>query len=68
MSSTHAMNKHYGEVANYRTSEGKSILVEDRGPVKNTINNMLGALRSTCTYINAKNIGEIHENSSFIVL
>ncbi|MFL2653502.1 MAG: IMP dehydrogenase [Dehalococcoidia bacterium] len=68
MSSTHAMNKHYGEVANYRTSEGKSILVEDRGPVKDTINNMLGALRSTCTYINAKNIGEIHENSSFIVL
>ena len=68
MSSTQAMTKHYGGVADYRTSEGKSILVEDRGPVKNTLNKILGALRSTCTYINAKNIGEIHENSSFIIL
>ena len=68
MSSTQAMVKHYGGVADYRTSEGKSILVEDRGPVKNTLNKILGALRSTCTYINAKNIGEIHENSSFIIL
>ena len=68
MSSTQAMTKHYGGVADYRTSEGKSILVEDRGPVKNTLNKILGALRSTCSYINAKNIGEIHENSSFIIL
>ena len=68
MSSTQAMTKHYGGVADYRTSEGKSILVEDRGPVKNTLNKILGALRSTCTYINAKNIGEIYENSSFIIL
>ena len=68
MSSTQAMTKHYGGVADYRTSEGKSILVEDRGPVKNTLNKILGAMRSTCTYINAKNIGEIHENSSFIIL
>ena len=68
MSSTKAMTKHYGEVADYRTSEGKSILVEDRGPVKNTVNEILGALRSTCTYINSKNIGEIYQNSSFIIL
>ena len=68
MSSTQAMTKHYGGVADYRTSEGKSILVEDRGPVKYTLNKMLGALRSTCTYINAKNIGEIHKNSRFIIL
>ncbi|MED5284289.1 MAG: IMP dehydrogenase [Chloroflexota bacterium] len=68
MSSTQAMVKHYGGVADYRTSEGKLILVEDRGPVKHTLNKILGALRSTCTYINAKNIGEIYENSSFIIL
>ena len=68
MSSTKAMTKHYGEVADYRTSEGKSILVEDRGPVKNTVNEILGALRSTCTYINSKNIGEIYQNSIFINL
>ena len=68
MSSTKAMTKHYGGVADYRTSEGKSILVEDRGPVKYTLNKILGALRSTCTYINAKNIGEIHKNSRFIIL
>ena len=68
MSSAQAMTKHYGGVADYRTSEGKLILVEDRGPVKITLNNILGALRSTCTYIDAKNIGEIYQNSSFILI
>ncbi|MBC62992.1 MAG: GMP reductase [Chloroflexi bacterium] len=68
MSSTQAMNKHYGNVADYRASEGQSILVEDKGTIENTISQILGGIRSACTYIDAKNIGEIYEKSDFILV
>ena len=66
MSSGEAMKKHYGGVANYRAPEGISILVEDRGNVEDTIHQLLGGIRSACTYINAVNISEIFEKSTFI--
>ena len=68
MSSTEAMNKHYGKVAEYRASEGESILVEDKGTIINTVNQILGGIRSACTYIDAKNIGEIENKSDFILV
>ena len=68
MSSTEAMNKHYGKVAEYRASEGESILVEDKGKVVNTVNEILGGIRSACTYIDAKNIAEIEDKSDFILV
>jgi len=68
MSSRDAMIKHCGEVNNYRTDEGKTILVPYKGDVKHTINDIFGSLRSTCTYINAGDISEIYENSTFIVV
>ena len=60
------MKKHYGGVANYRAPEGISILVEDRGSVEDTIHQLLGGIRSACTYINAVNISELFEKSTFI--
>jgi len=66
MSSTEAMDKHYGGVVNYRASEGISILVEDKGDVKDTIYQILGGIRSACTYINANSIGDIPENAKLI--
>ena len=54
MSSDTAMNKHHGGVSNYRSSEGKTVKVKYKGPVENTIKDLLGGLRSTCTYVNAK--------------
>ena len=65
MSSTEAMNKHYGGVNEYRSSEGKCVKIEYKGPVKNTIKNLLGGLRSTCTYVNAKDIKDLHHNVVF---
>ena len=66
MSSGEAMTKHYGSVANYRAPEGISILVEDKGKVENTVQQLLGGIRSACTYINAGNINQIYEKSTFI--
>lgn len=66
MSSSEAMLKHYGGVEDYRASEGISVLIEDKGDVKNTVTQMLGGIRSACTYIDANNIGEISANSQLI--
>lgn len=66
MSSSHAQDKHYGGMAEYRSSEGKLKKVAYRGPVKNTISDILGGLRSTGTYIGAKRIKDFPKCTTFI--
>lgn len=66
MSSSTAMNKHSGGVANYRTSEGKRVLLKYKGPVKNTILDILGGLRSTCTYVGASKLKYLSKCTTFI--
>jgi GMP reductase len=68
MSSRDAMIKHFGSINSYRTDEGKTILVPIKGQVKDTISDIFGSLRSTCTYINADSISQIYENSTFIIV
>jgi GMP reductase len=60
------MKKYSGGVASYRSSEGKTVRLKDRGLLKNTIENILGGLRSTCTYIGAKNIKDMPKCATFI--
>jgi len=66
MSSETAMEKYNGGVANYRSSEGKTVKIEYRGPVSNTIQNILGGLRSTCTYIGARRLKDISKCATFL--
>ncbi len=66
MSSRTAMEKYAGEVAQYRASEGKEVLVEDRGPVATTIQNILGGLRSACTYVGARTLKELTKRTTFV--
>jgi GMP reductase len=66
MSSTTAMNKYSGGVAKYRSSEGKSVKLEYRGPVENTILEILGGLRSSMTYLGSKKIKDIPKCATFI--
>jgi GMP reductase len=66
MSSDTAMDKYHGGVAKYRSSEGKTVKIEYRGPVANTIQSMLGGLRSTCTYIGARRLKDISKCATFI--
>ena len=61
-----AMNKHAGGVANYRASEGKTVAVPFRGNVKNTITDILGGIRSTCTYVGARRLKELTKRTTFI--
>jgi len=66
MSSATAMQKHVGGVAEYRASEGKTVEVPDRGAVKHTILDILGGLRSACTYVGAVKLKELPKRTTFI--
>jgi GMP reductase len=66
MSSDTAMNKHNGGVAEYRSSEGRTVTIPYRGPVKNTVLDLLGGLRSSCTYVGAKNLKSLSKCTTFI--
>jgi len=66
MSSSTAMKKHAGGVANYRSSEGKTVEVPFKGPVTTTILDLYGGIRSTCTYIGAACIAEMPKRTTFV--
>jgi GMP reductase len=66
MSSMTAMEKHNGGVADYRASEGKTVEVPYRGNVENTVLDILGGLRSTCTYVGASQLKELSKRTTFI--
>ncbi|XP_034980642.1 GMP reductase 1 isoform X1 [Zootoca vivipara] len=66
MSSDTAMKKHVGAVADYRASEGKTVEVPYRGDVEDTIRDILGGLRSTCTYVGAAKLKELSRRTTFI--
>ena len=66
MSSQTAMDKHDGGVAEYRASEGKTVEIAYRGPVLNTIKDVLGGVRSTCTYVGAIRLKELSKRTTFI--
>jgi len=66
MSSDTAMNKHSGGVANYRSSEGRTVEVPYKGPVSETVKDILGGLRSTCTYVGAPTLKQLSKCTTFI--
>lgn len=66
MSSATAMHKHAGGVADYRASEGKTVEVRYRGAVEHTVQDILGGIRSTCTYVGASQLKELSKRTTFI--
>ena len=66
MSSQTAMEKHSGGVAEYRASEGKTVKVSYKGSVSETVKDILGGVRSTCTYVGASQLRELSKRTTFI--
>jgi GMP reductase len=66
MSSRTAMERYAGGVAHYRASEGKEVLVEYRGPVDDTLQEILGGVRSACTYVGAHKLKELTKRTTFV--
>ena len=66
MSSESAMTRHVGGVAEYRAAEGKTVKLPLRGPVDHTVRDILGGLRSACTYVGAERLKELTKRTTFI--
>ena len=66
MSSEQAMEKWSGGVAKYRASEGKEVFLPSRGPVAGTVQEILGGLRSACTYVGARRLKELTLRTTFV--
>ncbi len=66
MSSKDAMNKHHNGVADYRTDEGKCVIVPYKGTAQDIIQDIYGGLRSACTYIGANSIKDFGKKTTFI--
>lgn len=66
MSSDTAMHKYKGAVAEYRSSEGKTIELPYRGPLEATILDLLGGIRSSCTYVGAAKLKELSKRTTFV--
>ncbi|MDU0459190.1 MAG: GMP reductase [Geobacteraceae bacterium] len=68
MSSMTAMTLHSGGVADYRASEGKTVRVPYRGPIVETVRDILGGVRSACTYVGAAALKELTKRTTFIMV
>ena len=66
MSSEAANEKHFGGLKDYRAAEGKEVLVPYRGSINSTIQDILGGLRSTCTYAGARRIKDLTKCATFV--
>ena len=67
MSSEEAMNKYAGGVALHRASEGRVVRVEYKGDVKDTVQDVLGGIRSACTYVGASKLKELSKRATFVI-
>lgn len=66
MSSSTAMNKHSGGVAEYRASEGKTVRIPFKGDLGPSLQDILGGIRSACTYVGARTLKELSKRTTFV--
>jgi len=67
MSSEVAMNKYAGGMAKHRASEGRVVTVDYKGDVAQTVQDILGGIRSACTYVGASKLKEFSKRATFVV-
>ena len=65
-SSDVANKKHYGGLSDYRSSEGRNVRVKYRGKINDTILNILGGVRSSCTYVGAPSLKQLSKCTTFV--
>jgi len=66
MSSKTAQDKYGDGMKDYRSSEGRTVILPPSGPTKDVINDILGGIRSCCTYVGANKIKELPKRTTFI--
>jgi GMP reductase len=66
MSSESAFEQHGARKDGYRGTEGKTVLLDNRGPVRDTVEQILGGVRSSCVYIGARRIKDMPKCAHFV--
>ena len=66
MSSEKANHTYSGGMQDYKASEGREVLIPFKGSVSETIQEILGGLRSTCTYVGASQLKHLTKRTTFI--
>lgn len=66
MSSKTANDKHFGGLQNYRSSEGRTVLVPFKPSLDGTVRDLLGGLRSACSYVGARKLRQLPEKAEFV--
>lgn len=66
MSSKTAQDKFGSGLKEYRSSEGRTALIPAAGPAEDVIKDILGGIRSCCTYVGASKLKELHKRTTFI--
>ena len=66
MASQTAMDRHGHPNREYRGEEGKTVVVPYRGPVEHTAKDILGGIRSACTYVGAKRLKDLTKCTTFV--
>ena len=66
MSSDRAREVHGQRKDGYKGNEGRLISLPDRGPVAKTLEDIIGGVRSACTYIGARRIKDMAKCASFV--
>ena len=66
MSSDAANKKHFGGLKDYRSSEGREVLIDYKGQVADTVQHILGGLRSACTYAGAVRLKHLPRCATFV--
>ena len=66
MSSDAAMSKHGSRKDGYRGAEGKVVSLPHKGPVEPTLVEIIGGVRSACTYIGARRVKDMPKCATFV--
>ena len=67
MSSRTAVERYAGGVRDYRACEGKETVVPYRGPVRETIQEITGGIRSACAYVGAGRLKDLSKCTTFVL-
>ena len=65
-SSEEANEKHYGGLADYRSSEGKKVKLPLKNSIDKTVKDILGGVRSSCTYVGAPSLKQLSKCTTFV--
>ena len=66
MSSKTANERHFGGLKDYRASEGRTVMVPYRESLDETVADLLGGIRSACSYVGASSVARLHERARFV--